>query len=49
MTHDTPEPSGWIRRHAALLAPVARVLDLAAGRNVDSRRLPVELMVRGST
>lgn len=39
MTQETPEPSGWIRRHAALLAPGARVLDLAAGRGRHSRFL----------
>ncbi|MBK6803510.1 MAG: SAM-dependent methyltransferase [Betaproteobacteria bacterium] len=32
MTHSLTEPSAWVRRHAALIRPSARVLDLAAGR-----------------
>jgi len=30
-SHADLEPSGWIARHAALVAPNARVLDVAAG------------------
>lgn len=33
------EPSAWVRRHAALIPPGARVLDLAAGRGRHARWL----------
>ena len=33
------EPSAWVRRHATLLRPHARVLDLAAGRGRHARFL----------
>lgn len=39
MTHATSEPSAWVRRHAALILPGARVLDLAAGRGRHARLL----------
>ena len=37
--HASREPSPWVVRHAALLAPQARVLDLAAGRGRHARHL----------
>jgi len=39
MTHAAPGPSAWVRRHAALILPGARVLDLAAGRGRHARLL----------
>jgi SAM-dependent methyltransferase len=35
----TPAPSEWVRRHAALLAPGSRVLDLACGTGRHARLL----------
>ncbi len=39
MTHDHPAPSPWIIRFAGLIAPGARVLDLAAGYGRNARVL----------
>ena len=39
MTHATPGPSAWVRRHAVLIRPQARVLDLAAGHGRHARLL----------
>lgn len=39
MTHSLTEPSAWVRRHAALIRPSSRVLDLAAGRGRHARLL----------
>jgi len=37
--HHDGSPSDWVRRHAHLIAPGARVLDLAAGRGRHARYL----------
>lgn len=37
--HASPEPSAWIRRHAALIRAGGRVLDLAAGHGRHARFL----------
>lgn len=37
MTHDRESPSSWIARFAGLVAPGARVLDLAAGKGRHAR------------
>jgi SAM-dependent methyltransferase len=37
--HGAQDPSPWVRRHAGLLAPRSRVLDLAAGRGRHARFL----------
>jgi SAM-dependent methyltransferase len=39
MPHASLEPSPWVRRHAALLRPRSRVLDLAAGSGRHARML----------
>ena len=35
-SHGTLEPSAWLVRHSSLIAPGARVLDIAAGRGRQS-------------
>ena len=37
--HAATEPSGWLQRHAGLLAPAARVLDVACGSGRNLRWL----------
>ncbi|MEO8485782.1 MAG: class I SAM-dependent methyltransferase [Betaproteobacteria bacterium] len=37
--HASSEPSSWVRRHAGLLRPASRALDVAAGRGRHARFL----------